>query len=177
MRAKSLCIFLCAAAGLSQGVSAQSTPVNCQNAKFSTAVMERFPKVREACLEILSRNSQYYAVFKAKLVGVSQANVRIEPKLPDGTYAEARQVKVSPKRRVLVDGKAVGFDELALGQELTVYIEVREPMVVFPPAQNSEPWQPEPMEVPPPPKTSSTSGLVPWIGVGALALSGLATVI
>jgi hypothetical protein len=171
MRASSSCICLCAAACLTQMAWAQSPPVTCQNAKFSAAVMERFPRVREACLEVLNRDSQYYAVFKAKLVRVSQSNVRIEPKLPDGSYAEARQVKVSPRRRVLVDGHAVGFDELALGQELTVYIEVSAPMVVFPPAEKTDPWQPEPLEeVPPPnpPKMPSAALPVPWTGVGAL---------
>ena len=177
MRANSLCICLCAATCFTRVALAQTAPVSCQNAKFSTAVMERFPRVREACLDVLNRDSQYYAVFKAKLIRVSQSSVRIEPKLPDGSYAEARQVKVSPKRRVLVDGQALGFNELALGQELTVYIEVRAPMVVFPPAEKTEPWQPEPLEeVPPPtpPRMPSTAGPVPWIGVGALALFGLA---
>jgi hypothetical protein len=173
MRASSLCTFFCGAAVLGQVVMAQSPPVNCQNAKFSAEVMERFPRVREACLDVLDRDSQYYAVFKAKLVRVSHSNVRIEPKLPDGSYAEVRQVKVSPQRRVLVDGRPAGFDELALGQELTVYIEVRAPMVVFPPAQKTDAWQPEPLEEVPPPapaKMPSTAGPVPWIGVGALAL-------
>ena len=180
MRASLLCTFLYVAACLTQGVMAQSPPVNCQNAKFSSSVMERFPRVREACLDVLDKDSQYYAVFKAKLVRVSSSNVRIEPKLPDGSYAEVRQVKVSPKRRVLVDGRPVGFEELALGQELTVYIEVQAPMVVFPPAEKTDAWQPEPLEeVPPPaaPKMPSTAGPVPWIGVGALALLCLAAVL
>ena len=180
MRASSMCIFFCAAACLTQAVLAQSPPVNCQNAKFSPEVTQRFPRVREACLDVLSRNSQYYAVFKAKLVRVSHSNVHIEPKLPDGSYAEVRQVKVNPQRRVLVDGRPVGFDELALGQELTVYIEVRAPMVVFPPAEKTDAWQPEPLEeVPPPaaPRMPSTAGPVPWIGAGALALLCLAAVL
>jgi len=136
--------------------------------------------VREACLDVLDKDSQYYAVFKAKLVRVSSSNVRIEPKLPDGSYEEVRQVKVSPKRRVLVDGRPVGFEELALGQELTVYIEVQAPMVVFPPAEKTDAWQPAPLErVGPPaaPKMPSTAGPVPWIGVGALALLCLAAVL
>ena len=53
--------------------------------------------MREACLDVLDKDSQYYAVFKAKLVRVSSSNVRIEPKLPDGSYAEVRQVAVSPQ--------------------------------------------------------------------------------
>lgn len=180
MRASSVGILFCVTTGLTQLVTAQSPPVNCQNAKFSAAVMERFPRVREACLDVLDKDSQYYALFKAKLVRVSNSSVRIEPKLPDGSYAEARQVKISPQRRVLVDGRAVGFNELALGQELTVYIEVRAPMVVFPPAEKTDAWQPAPLEeVPPPPapKMPSTAGPVPWIGAGALVLLGLAAVL
>jgi len=180
MRASLLCTYFCAAACLTHVAMDQNPAVNCQNAKFSGEVMERFPRVREACLDVLDRDSQYYAVFKAKLVRVSSSNVRIEPKLPDGTYAEVRQVKVSPKRRVLVDGRPVSFDELALGQELTVYIEVRAPMVVFPPAEKADAWQPVALEeVPPPaaPRMPSTAGPAPWIGVGAVALLCLAALL
>lgn len=179
MRASLLCTLLCVAA-VTQGALAQSPPVNCQNARFSSGVMERFPRVREACLDVLDRESQYYAVFKARLVRVSHSGVQIEPKLSDGTYAEVRQVKVSPQRRVLVDGRPVTFAELSPGQDLTVYIEVRAPMVVFPPAQRAAAWQPVALEVVPPaapPTMPSTAGAVPWIGVGALALLCLAAVL
>lgn len=159
---------------------AQSPTVTCNNAQFSAAVVSRFPRVREACLDIITRDAQYYAVFRAKLLGVSPTSVRIRPKLPDGSLADARKVSVSADRRVLVDGRSESFSELALGQELTVYIEVREPMVVFPPAVATDPWQPVPLEVippsPSPARMPATAGLVGWLGILSAGLLSFAAV-
>lgn len=183
MRAIQLSVFLaivmCAVA-FAPPAGAQSPTVTCENARFSASVLERFPRVREACLDVLARDTQYYAVFKAKLLGVSHKGVRIRPKLPDGSLADARQVAVSEDRRVLVDGHPVRFGELTLGQELTVYIEVREPMVVFPPAVATDPWQPVPLETIPLhsslAKMPGTAGFVGCLGFLAASLLGLAAV-
>lgn len=179
MRAMLLSFVLCAA-GFAPLALAQGSSVTCENAQFSSAVLDRFPRVREACLDVINRDTQYFAVFKAKLVGVSHSGVRIRPKLPDGSLADARQVKVHEDRRVLVDGRPVTFGELSLGQELTVYIEVLEPLVVFPPAVSTEAWQPAPLEeITPSPtlvRMPSTASLVGWLGFLAAALLGFAAV-
>ena len=152
------------------------------NVAFQSAetTAERFARVREACLDVFARDTQYFAIFKAKLLGVSPKGVRIRPKLPDGSLADARQVAVSEDRRVLVDGRPVSFGELTLGQELTVYIEVREPLVVFPPAVATEPWQPVPLENVPLQSSLArmpgTAGFIGWLGFLAAALLGLAAV-
>jgi hypothetical protein len=167
-------LILVALTCMSSLATAQNSHVDCSNAQFSAEVLHKFPKVREACLDVMSRDDKYFAVFKAKLLGVGPSGVRIRPKLPNGTFAEARLVKVDPNRRVLVDGRKATFDELALGQELMVYIEVLEPMVVFPPADPQQAWVPAPLEEVAPVRTSAvmphTASYLPWVGLVAAVL-------
>jgi hypothetical protein len=153
---------------------AQAQQVDCQNVEFSDEVMQKFPRVREACLDVIERQGQLMAVFKADLLKVSGNKVRIRAKLPGGGKAEPQTVQVPPERRVLVDGKKYRVDELSLGQELTVYARVDEPVAALMPAETSDPVAFVPIEVEPMrvataepemPRTAS--------GLPALALLGL----
>jgi hypothetical protein len=125
----------------------QAQPVNCQTVEFSAAVTQKFPKVREACLDVIERQGQLLAVFKADLLRVSGNKVRIRAKLPVGGQAAAQTVEVHPERRVLVDGKKHRIDELALGQELTIYARVDQPLAALAPADASEPIDFAPIEI------------------------------
>lgn len=128
---------------------AQAQQADCRTVEFSAAVTEKFPRVREACLDVIERQGQLLAVFKADLLRVSGNKVRIRAKLPGGGQADAQTVQVPPERRVLVDGKKYRVDELALGQELTIYARVDEPLAALVPADTSEPIDFVPIEVEP----------------------------
>jgi hypothetical protein len=167
-------------------VPGQAQEMSCQNAQFSETVMQRFPRVRAACLEVIRRDSVYFAVFKADLVRVTQSGVRIRPKLPDGSHAETRHVDVSPDRRVLVEGEQFRFDELSLPQELTVYIQVTEPMVALSPVNDIEPWALSSLQNVEPARTASadtpvampdTSSVLPYVGLCSGALLCLGAVL
>lgn len=153
---------------------AQAQPIDCQNVEFSAAVMQKFPRVREACLDVIERQGQLMAVFKADLLKVSGNKVRIRAQLPGGGEAEPQTVQVPPERRVLVEGKKYRVSELAVGQELTIYARVDEPLAALAPAEESDPIafvpiQVEPIRVasaePEMPRTAS--------GLPALALLGM----
>jgi hypothetical protein len=58
----------------------------CPNVKFSQTVLEKFPRAQEACLDVITKGGQQYAVFKADLTGVQGNTVRVRVKLPDGSY-------------------------------------------------------------------------------------------
>ena len=45
-------------------------PTDCAAVKFSDDVLERFPRAQEACLDVISRGGQDYAVFNARLTEV-----------------------------------------------------------------------------------------------------------
>jgi hypothetical protein len=148
----------------------------CRDAQFGEAVLERFPRIREACLDIVTHQGQEYAVFKADLVRTTRNSVRVRFKKPDGTSAESQTINVKPDFRVLIEGKPTRVDNLAVGQELTAYVKVREPMVALAPAEDSQaleptPWQDEnAMMADTGPALPATAGFLPAFGLGGLAM-------
>jgi hypothetical protein len=161
--------------------TAQAQTPSCQSVQFSDSVIERFPRLREACLDVIERQGEVLAVFKADLLRVTGNKVRLRAKLPNGTHAPAQTVQVSPKRRVLVDGKSYRVDELAIGQELTIYAKVTEPVVTLAPADTSEPVEFAPIDSEPArvaasdPEMPRTASLLPAIGLSGGLLLCLGT--
>lgn len=175
MRTISYVIPIVVLLAAAHGVQAQQ--VDCQTVEFSAAVTQKFPRVREACLEVIERQGQLLAVFKADLLKVSGNKVRIRAKLPGGGQAEAQTVQVPPERRVLVDGKKYRVNELSLGQELTIYARVDEPVAALAPAEASESLAFVPIEVEPlrvaaaEPEMPATASELPALGLlGALLI-------
>lgn len=158
---------------IAPAANAQSSA--CQTVEFSDSVLQRFPRAREACLDVITRDGEQYAVFKADLLRVSGNTARIRAKLPDGTRAPAQSIRFDPKRRVLVNGKGVSPNQLAVGQELTAYVKVTEPaatlatddddaLIAFP--FEDEPERTASAEMP------TTASPLPLIGtIGALLLT------
>lgn len=179
MRTISLLIPITALLAAASAAHAQQ--VDCQSVEFSSAVTAKFPRVREACLDVIERDGQLMAVFKADLLKVTGNKVRIRAKLPGGGQAEAQTVQVAPDRRVLVDGKKYRVDELALGQELTVYARVDEPVAAVAPADTTEPLEFVPIQVEPmrvaaaaEPEMPTTASDRPALAVLGMVLAGIA---
>jgi hypothetical protein len=69
-------------------------------------LLQRRPGLPKACLDIVNRDGQDYAVVKAKLDKVlSDNSVQVRVKLPDGSYAPRQTLKVQKGQRVLVQGQ------------------------------------------------------------------------
>ena len=113
----------------------------CSSARPSS---QRFPRIREVCLDVITKDGQDYAVVKGDLLRVSSKTARIRPQLPDGTKAEARDIAIDPKRKVMVDGEAVAPKDIAVGQEVTFYVKVSEPVAALEPADTA-PLAPMPL--------------------------------
>jgi hypothetical protein len=166
--------------GLSLAASAPANadPAKCQTVQFSPAVVARFPRIREVCLDVVTKEGQDYAVVKVDLLRISSKTARVRPKLPDGTRAEARDVAIDPQRKVMVDGKAVNPKDIAVGQELTFLVKVTEPVGALEPADTA-PLAPMPLseqaaaKPAAAPAMPSTAGPLPLIGLGGLALLAL----
>lgn len=164
---------------LAAAQTTQAQQADCQTVQFSNEVTQKFPRVREACLDVIERQGQLMAVFKADLLRVQGNKVRIRPKLPGGEQAEAQTVQVPSERRVLVDGKKYRVDELSLGQELTIYARVDEPLAALAPAEASEPVNFVPIEVEPmrvaaaEPEMPTTASRLPALGILGALLAGL----
>jgi hypothetical protein len=162
----------------------------CQSVQFSAEVLDRFPGARASCLDVIQREGQQYAVFKAQLVEARGNSLRIRVKSPDGKYGPATVLAARPGRKVLVDGKPYPVSELAPNQELTAYVRVDEPEIALAPVTEAEPLESFPLAEPPEasgpvrlssaaapsmPDTASSVGILALVGFFLLAVAGLLT--
>ena len=110
----------------------------CSSVEFSGAVLERFPNAPQGCLDVIERDGQKFAVYKADLVRISGNTTFLKFKLPDGTRSTTRAIKTDPARRVLIQGRPTRVQDLAVGQELTLYVKVNEPVLALAPTSETE---------------------------------------
>lgn len=157
-------------------VSAQNAPA-CQSIEFGPRVLERAPKIREACLDVITRGDQHFAVIKAELLGVTPSSIRVRFKRPDGSFVESRTIPVTPEFRVLIDGKPTRIEDVLIGQELTTYVKVSEPVITLDPDADGQPLEPasptrEPRVIEPDlqPVLPHTASMLPHLAVQGLVL-------
>jgi hypothetical protein len=179
-RIASVALVLLAALA-SRAVIAQGS---CGDIVFSRDITSRFPRVRDACLEIVERKGQPYAHFKARITRVSGDTVGAEFKQPDGSYSRAVQFQPEPNARVRIAGQTYRYRDLSPGQELDVYVPpdrwafaVYEPEVDFVVAEVVELValdEPQPALAANLPHTASS---LPLVGLAGLLLAGLAAIV
>jgi hypothetical protein len=117
----SLVLVMIPAAALAQ------QPEACQRVEFSAAVLERFPNIRTACLDVITKEGQTYAVVRASLVRASQRRMVVRVRLPDGTQSDPLGINVNTNERVNIEGRMVPIRNLAVGQDISAYINVKDP--------------------------------------------------
>jgi len=166
------------------GVAAPALAADCATAQFSQAVLDRFPNIRMVCSEIIEKDGQEYAVVKGDLVRTGNNAVYMKFKLADGTKSDTRKIETRPEFRVKIDGKPVSVRNLAVGQELTAYVKVSDPVIALEPAEPSDPVAAYPMEEAAPamaantaemPATASPMPAVAGLGALLLAFAGMLT--
>jgi LPXTG-motif cell wall-anchored protein len=164
-------------------VAGAQQPAVCERVEFSQDVLARFPNIRQACLDVIQKDGQEFAVVKADLIRATARRMTVRVKLPDGTRSEPRAINVAPGFRVNVNGRSTRIEEIAVGQEITAYVNVRDPGIALAPAEPTEPVvftpvpaepEPEPAAVataePEMPKTATQLPLLGALGVALLAL-------
>jgi|GEM_PF-957201 len=172
------------------GALQAQNPAACQEVKFSEQVLSEFPRAPDACLDVISRDGEQYAVFRAELLDVFGNTLRVRFKHPDGTTGKPINVPTKANFRVLIDGKPTPVRDLVPNQELTAYVQVQKPMVALAPAVETETLFVVPLvaaaEEPPlassssspsMPATASSLGLVALVGQFLLALALALTLI
>ena len=159
-------------------------PAACERVQFSEEVLARFPNIRQACLDVINKDGQDYVVVKADLVRATSRRMTVRIKRPDGSYSDPIGIDIKPNRKINVDGKMVGIQDVAVGQELTTYVRVTDPGIAL--ASDAEvveftpvPATPEPEPAPAPaeqvatapemPKTATWLPLAGTLGLGLLA--------
>jgi hypothetical protein len=179
----SLVLALIPAAAMAQ------QPEICQRVEFSAQVLERFPNIRSACLDVISRDGQQFAVVIAGLVRSTSRRIIVRVKLPDGTRSEPLGINIGRSDRVNINGRMTPIQDVATGQDLTVYIHVSDPGIAlasestgpieFTPVTGEPESEPVAEAAPAPemPKTATRLPLAGTIGLVLLALgAGIAFV-
>lgn len=171
------------ALALIPAVALAQQPAACERVEFSEQVLARFPNIRNACLDVISRDGQNFAVVRANLVRVTPRRMTVRVQLPDGTQSNTMGINVASNERVNVGGRMVPVGDLAVGQTISAYINVNDPGIAvasedtgpveFTPI-TAEP-EPEPAAVaaapaPEMPKTASNLPLAGTIGLLLLAV-------
>jgi LPXTG-motif cell wall-anchored protein len=167
------------------GPTASADPAKCQTVEFGPAVSARFPNIRKVCQDVIMKDGQEYALVKGYLVRISSKSARIRPILPDGSRGDAMDIAYDPARKVMVKGKAVSPTDISVGQELSFYVKVSEPVAAMEPADTAPlaaMSMPEPVEetasrAPEMPKTASPLPLIGVTGLALLALGGGLTLV
>ncbi len=163
-------------------VAGAQQPAACERVEFSQEVLARFPNIRSACLDVINRDGQEFAVVKADLIRRTARRMTVRVKLPDGTRSEPRGINVSPGFRLNVNGRPTRIEDIAIGQEITAYVSVRDPGIALAPADTAEPVvftpvtaepEPEPAPVASEPAMPTTATQLPLVGVIGLALLAL----
>lgn len=107
-------VVLWSQAGLTQG--------GCGEVQFSDEINQRFPKARDACIEIVERDGKPYAHFQAEIVSVRGDTVQAQFKAPDGTRSRTIAFTPPSDARVQIAGRSYRYSELTSGQELDVWL-------------------------------------------------------
>jgi hypothetical protein len=170
----SLVLALVPAAALAQ------QPAACERVQFSEEVLARFPNIRQACLDVINKDGQDYVVVKADLVRATSRRMTVRIKRPDGSYSDPIGIDIKPNRKINVDGRMLGIQDVAVGQELTTYVRVTDPGIAL--ASDAEvveftpvPATPEPEPAPAAqataaPEMPTTATWLPLAGILGLGL-------
>lgn len=128
MNKTNILAVLAAVASLVAIPAASADEVTCENANFSTEVMEVFAGVRYSCLEIVDRAGKPHAKLNATVVKVSPPNITLKFGREGGL---TNPVKITPGKDYVFtvdDGREVSLRELTATSELRVYIPVKGPV-------------------------------------------------
>ncbi|MFC4313579.1 hypothetical protein ACFPN2_31185 [Steroidobacter flavus] len=131
-------VTLGATLALASAAALAQNPAGCASVKFSDDVLARFPRAQEACLDVISRGGQDYAVFNARLSEVRGNTMRVRFQLPDGTFGPTQSVTPPRDFRVLINGTPTRVADLAPNQELKAYVEVSRPVLALEPADTGQ---------------------------------------
>jgi hypothetical protein len=89
---------------------------------FTGDIARQYPNAKNACLDVVTKDGQQFAHFKARITRVRGNTVEAEFKQPDGTYTRPISFTPSPDARIRIAGQTYRYRDLTRGQELDVYL-------------------------------------------------------
>lgn len=95
---------------------------SCRDVVFTSAVTDRFPNAREACLGVVEKSGEQYAKFTAEIDRVSGGRVDLKFLLPDGSYSRVFSFNPPPEARVKIQNRSYRYRDLNRGQQINIYL-------------------------------------------------------
>ena len=145
-------------------------PAACERVEYSEEVLARFPNIRQACLDVINKDGQDYAVVKANLVRATARRMTVQIKRPDGSLSEPIGVNVKSGERFNIGGKLTPIQDVAIGQELTAYVRVKDPGIALATDVEVVEFTPVPAAPEPEPATEAAAAPAPEMPKTATSL-------
>jgi hypothetical protein len=171
--------------GLGFTAVASAQDIGCDDLVWSASVLADNPNIGAACLDVVERNGQSSAKFRARVVRQSVNSTIIQWQLPDGSWSDAQRRYPASGFMAEVGNNPVKVLDLPAQQEVNVYVPAGEAWSVpvaeaAPVAAAAAPVaaaampEPEPEPEPAPAMLPTTATQVPMLALlgGLLVLLG-----
>lgn len=147
---------------------------SCAQVQWAPQIVEQYPRMPQACQEVVTVNGVNWARFSAKLLRMRNSSVVMDLRNPRGGSLGTFRMKPAADAKVLIDGQEYTYAQLSQGQVLHFYIqegqvavatEPSEPaaeMAMIEPPPAAEVAQAEPTTLP------KTAGPLPWVALGGV---------
>lgn len=116
-------IFVSLAAVPLLALATPALAATCDDVEFTSAVTDRYPSARDACLGVVERDGQQYVHMQAELVRQPRGNHGVfQFKHADGSMGPTIGLDLDPSWRARIEGRNYRLRDLSRGQELDVYL-------------------------------------------------------
>lgn len=123
MNIRKIITILCALPLLALGLpAAAQTDLTCDDITFGYEMTSRFPRVGEACLDVVEVDGERFAKMTVEVVRTGNNRATFKFKLPDGSYGPTQSTNLDPSWRANIEGRDYRVRELGPGQELNIYV-------------------------------------------------------
>lgn len=168
--------------GQTQGIpNPQVSPESCSQVQWSPKLLQQYPRIADACQEVLTVNGENWARIEGRLIR-ENPNGSITAMVVDskGRGMGSVTIKPAPDQKVIFEGREVRFDQLQTGAILHLYIPEHMYAVATEPGAPAEEMsqiEEEPTEdvAQSEEQLPATAGALPWVLLagGGIALIGL----
>ncbi len=168
-----------------QSQSMPNSTVNhqsCADVNWSPQLLSVYPRIPEACQEVLTMDGKKWARFNGKLVSWnSNGSVTTAVMNRDGRVMGRLTLKPTPGQKVIIDGKEQAFSQLHTGAIMNLYIPEETFAVATEPGEaesemadiETYPGEDTDVAANQPEELPATAGPLPWVltaGIGLLVL-------
>ena len=168
---------LIALAGLGMSANVSAQELTCSDITFTPEAFAAYEFIDQACLEIVDRDGGTYAKMTAKVVAQTGAGTHFRYRHANGELGPSHKSNAPPDFEAQLQGQSVKFKDLAVRQEINIYVgskfwtEPQAEVAAAAPPPPPPPPPPAPEPEPEPEALPTTAGPLPWLALfGSLFL-------